>query len=450
MDVLINEIKDLYGWGIENNKPREKKLNELFQRIAFQKRPLLIVLDAINQIIDVDNSKQLHWLPFEHKNIKILFSTHEDDRTMEAFNNRSHSVLTLQPLDMKKRRLLVSGYLKRLYGKSLSPEQVTRIVSDSQCENTLVLKTLLDELIHFGVHEKLDERIDYYLSKDTIEDFYDILLQSYEDEFGPDLVKQFLTTISISRFGVYEWELLQVTTVTPLYWSEFNSAFLPFFTTGNRLISFAHRHISEAVSRRYLILGNEYVSLFRRKLLSIVSREKQNRAICETAFQLFHLGENESLYQHLKINIDTLIYSDKYYASLFFERLLANKLCTLMEFIDTKPLMVNRLVFFFESKIIVEQSQDELNFILDFIKPYLPKTNYYPSLIHILAQTYSSIDKNKAIELYMMEIDYYGQGVLSPLPGYLKEEEQLEVWHEIETLKKEMFAEKDVRSDVRR
>ena len=219
MKVLIDEINDVYGWELENelNKSQEDKLNEQFIKVVSEgKKPLLIVLDAINQIIDTDNAKLLNWLPIPPKNIKILFSTLEDDRTMEVFRNRHYPEFVLKPLDLEKRRQLVTEYLW-LYRKKLTEAQIERIVTDKQSENTLVLKTLLDELINYGVFEKLDERIEYYLLPDTIEDFYQALLQSFEYDFGKDFVKQILSLIAVSRNGLSEDEILAITSNKQLY-----------------------------------------------------------------------------------------------------------------------------------------------------------------------------------------------------------------------------------------
>jgi preprotein translocase subunit SecA/nephrocystin-3 len=113
---LINEINDLYGW---ESSVDDDKLENLFLKVSsVGVKPLLIVIDAINQIIDVDNSKLLNWLPVPTRGIKILFSTLEDDRTMEVFKNRHYSIFTLQALDIERRSQLVKSYLK-LYAKSL-------------------------------------------------------------------------------------------------------------------------------------------------------------------------------------------------------------------------------------------------------------------------------------------------------------------------------------------
>ena len=180
---IANEIKEIYE--LEDNElETETKLEDLFVRVSAKgNKPLLIVIDAINQIVDVNNAKLLNWLPSPTRGIKILFSTLEDDRTMDVFKNRDYPTFILQPLDVERRSQMVRSYLK-LYAKSLTEKQVDRIVTNAQCENTLVLKTLLDELINFGIYEKLDERINYYLATNSIDEFYQALLASYEEEFG--------------------------------------------------------------------------------------------------------------------------------------------------------------------------------------------------------------------------------------------------------------------------
>ena len=125
--AIANEIKDIYGWEYDNSET-EVKLEDLFIRVSAERnKPLLIVIDAINQIVDVDNAKLLNWLPVPTKGVKILFSTLEDDRTMEVFKHREYPIFTLQPLDIERRSQLVRNYLK-LYAKSLTDQQVRCII----------------------------------------------------------------------------------------------------------------------------------------------------------------------------------------------------------------------------------------------------------------------------------------------------------------------------------
>ena len=318
---LIDEINNLYGW---EDSGADTKLSDLFVRVSAEDKPLLIVIDAINQIVDTDNAKLLNWLPAPTKNIKILFTTLEDDRTMEVFKNRDYPIFTLQPLDVDRRSLLVKNYLK-LYAKTLTEKQVERIVTDSQCENTLVLKTLLDELINFGIYEKLDERIEYYLKADTIDDFYQALLESYEEdykEYDEDFVKKTLSLIAASKNGLTEDEILSIAEVDkPIYWSSFYCSFDKMFCLKNGRISFSHTYIREAVEKRYYL--NEPNCSYRYNIANYFASHYNWIAISERLYQLYKIRTEESsriLYNNLNnpVNTSIVYVADEYFCRKYW------------------------------------------------------------------------------------------------------------------------------------
>ena len=288
---LVNEINDIYGW---KDSDADAKLRDLFFKVSTaEDKPLLIVVDAVNQIVDVDNAKLLNWLPSPTKNIKILFSTLEDDSTMEVFKNRNYPIFILQPLDVDRRSLLVKNYLK-LYAKTLTEKQVERIVTDTQCENTLVLKTLLDELINFGIYEKLDDRIEYYLKADTIDDFYQALLASYEDEFGREYVETTLAVIATSKHGLTEQEILNIVEGTQLEWSQLYCSLVSQVVSKKGIISFSHIYVRDAVTHRYL--NNAENTIKYRKLIVASFKEGKNpREWEELLHQYYHLDDIDSL-----------------------------------------------------------------------------------------------------------------------------------------------------------
>ena len=298
--AIANEIKDIYGWEYDNSET-EVKLEDLFVRVSEEgNKPLLIVIDAINQIVDVDNAKLLNWLPVPTKGIKILFSTLEDDRTMDVFKHRNYPVFTLQPLDIERRSQMVRSYLK-LYAKSLTDQQVRRIATDSQCENTLVLRTLLDELINFGIYEKLDERIDYYLASETINDFYQALLAIYENdyrEYEINFVKHILSLILLSRDGLNEDEILNIIKVKPVYWSQFYCSFVSHFTNKCGLIKFSHNYIVEALYNRY-INDKEWIIKCRKEIISNHIGKDSRHSIEELLFQYYAIEEFSSIHNIL-------------------------------------------------------------------------------------------------------------------------------------------------------
>jgi Tfp pilus assembly protein PilF len=304
--ALCDEIRDRYGFRAEENEPKtdEKVLYDLFNRVAVEgDKPLLIVLDGINQILDVNYAKRLNWLPVPSGKVKILFTTLEDDGTMEVFKDRQYPIFTLKPLTRDERIDMVREYLDKTYRKHLEDPQLERIVDDPQNVNTLVLKTLLDEVANYGVYEKLDEKIEEYLKPDSIGDFYQVVLQNYEADFGEELVRHFLSLIAVSRNGISEDEILDITDTKdkPLLWSQFYCSFRQHLIVKNGLVSFAHAYIREAVEARYVNVHEDWVKTCREEIVTALENQKTSdgRHHSESIYQLLQLNDSERLYRTL-------------------------------------------------------------------------------------------------------------------------------------------------------
>ena len=293
-----------------------KTLEKLFKRVAADgDKPLLIVLDGINQIVNVNFVKRLNWLPIPPKRVKILFTTLADDETMQVFKVRNYPVFTLRPLTRDERIDMVREYLEKTYRKHLQDTQLKRIVDDPQNENTLVLKTLLDEVANFGIFAKLDEKIEEYLKPDSIGDFYQVVLKNYETDFGEDLVRHFLSLIAVSRNGLSEDELLDITNTKdkPLLWSQFFCSFRQHMILKNGLITFAHAFIREAVEACYIKGDKDWERSCREEIVSALEKEttfegkKSTRSMDEVPYQLDYLGDVGRLHNYL-MNLDVFSY----------------------------------------------------------------------------------------------------------------------------------------------
>ena len=314
---LIDEIKDIYQLKTEDgnfeeiqNGSQTEYLTGLFSEIQDAK-PLLIVLDGINQMSDANSVKQLNWLPLPPKNVKYLFSSVDNDATTDTLRNRGCQILHLQPLPETDRYVFVEKYLGK-FRKSLTKEQVGKIISDPQSKNTLILKTLLDELIVCGIHEQLNSQIDYYLEPDSIISFFHRVLERHERDYGEELVRHSLSLIAVSRDGLSEQELLSIIHVRPLEWSQFYCSFRHHLMTRNGLIVFSHQYVKTAVVTRY-VSGNTYHSLkhnpykadhsvenkYRMEICNYFKIIRTHRAWGELAFQYYESKNNEELYRHL-------------------------------------------------------------------------------------------------------------------------------------------------------
>ena len=112
---ITTEMRERYG--LEHTSGTDKdQLEKTFDLFATRQDKLVIVLDAVNQIADVDQAKQLNWLPIPPKNIKLIFSTLENDVTMDIFKSKNYPIFHLYALDDEKRKTLISCYLLNNYG----------------------------------------------------------------------------------------------------------------------------------------------------------------------------------------------------------------------------------------------------------------------------------------------------------------------------------------------
>ena len=299
LDYLYEEIYNLYDLQLipdESLKRGTKEsIDNLLNQIA-NKKELLIIIDGINQIVNVDNAKLLNWLPYSHKNVKWLFSTIPNDTTYETFTYRKFPIFNLVPLDSQDRIMYISNYLEK-YGKHLTDKQVELIANDRQNENMLVLRTMLDELLCFGIHKQLDERIDYYLKPNSIESFFQQVLGRYELDFPDGFVENVLSLMVFSRSGLQEREIIGMTSANQLQWSQFYCAFRNNLIISGGFITFSHRYIADAVKKRYVKNEDEC----RKTIIRYFGGDKTNRSKYELPYQLLKLKLYDALYPLLLI-----------------------------------------------------------------------------------------------------------------------------------------------------
>lgn len=329
---ICDEIYDLYEIKKDEKEVKnvEDEAQKLVDAVSSYQKPLIIVVDGINQIVSVKNEKLLLWLPSANKRVKFIFSTLPDDDTMKSFKRRNiKTIEEIKPLEDSERKEWIPYYLKRV-GKRLDDDkkQLERIVDNVECKNMLVLRTLLDELTCFGIHEKVDERISYYLTASSIPDFYDRFLQRMEEDYSADqdLVRHVLMLLSISEHGLSENELLAILGLQqqPLNWHLFFCAFYNHFVVRNGIITFSHQYIMEAVNRRYCTMDSTETSSFRQEIVAyFTTLPKSNRVCFELSFQYYNLTEWDSLYNMLSdSNVFTYLYeSNQYLLALYWRTL---------------------------------------------------------------------------------------------------------------------------------
>lgn len=260
---IMQEIKERYG-DVEDIPTEPKQVVEAFPfwlaRAAARGR-FIIVLDALNQLEEKDNAPELGWLPsYFPPNIRLILSTLPGP-SLEALKERNYPTLTVEPLTEEERERFIREYLAR-FGKSLSEKHIKQIVSHKQSANPLYLRTLLEELRVFGIHEELERRITYYLEAQTPDALFEKVLERLEEDYEREeetkgLVRNTMSFIWASRRGLSEVEILELLKKDdePLpraYWSPLYLAIEESLVNKGGLFNFFHYFLREAVERRYL------------------------------------------------------------------------------------------------------------------------------------------------------------------------------------------------------
>lgn len=249
--------------------------------IAGQKGHIVLILDGLNQLDDQDGAPDLVWLPTAiPTNIRLILST-LSGRSLTELRKRGWPTLTVGPFSPQERRQFIGLYLRQ-HTKSLCPARTERIATARQSENPLYLQTLLEELRLFGEHERLDERIGYYLEAATVPELFEKVLARYEEDYEhdrPGLVRDAMTAIWAARRGLSEAELLQLlgresaryspwwsrvcawlrvggggtlASLPSASWSPLCLAAEQSIISRSGLLIFSHAYFREAVKKRYL------------------------------------------------------------------------------------------------------------------------------------------------------------------------------------------------------
>eukprot|EP00004_Rigifila_ramosa_P012172 TRINITY_DN261_c0_g1_i5.p1 TRINITY_DN261_c0_g1~~TRINITY_DN261_c0_g1_i5.p1 ORF type:complete len:1084 (-),score=303.01 TRINITY_DN261_c0_g1_i5:40-2916(-) len=258
---------------------------------------MVLVLDAINQLENRDNAHDLTWLPKVFpRAVRVIIST-LPGRCLDVLQGRKWPTWTVTGLKSGDKREIMDKYLQ-LYSKTLSEQQADAISENSNTDNPLFLRTLLNELRIIGNFENLDIQIGQYLSADGPAGLYELVLTRWEEDYGGgQLVSDMMSLIWVSSQGVSEVELLSILKVNRHTLSPLLLAAQEVMVTRNGLMGFFHDHLRHAVQHRYL-QDEKVVAKYRRILADffIASKPKDGqRRIEEVPFQLEKLEDVATL-----------------------------------------------------------------------------------------------------------------------------------------------------------
>jgi hypothetical protein len=321
IESICREVSRRYA-ADEGDVPTDYKEleQELPKRLALATaaRPLILFLDALDQLSDADSARNLVWLPAElPQHVRLVVST-LSGQSLSALERKlpESNLVKLEPMPAGEGRELLARWLENT-GRALQPRQAEEVLTKfARSGLPLYLKLAFEEARRWKSYTT-----DINLSEDVPGVIRDLFARLSSDaNHGRVVVSRGLAYLAASKNGLTEDELLDVLSRdedvladfksrarhTPpeerlpvIVWSRLFFDIEPYLTERSAdeasLMSFYHRQLREVVEAEYLskeekpkrhfALANYFASQ------ELFEREKQTanvRKLSELPYQQTH------------------------------------------------------------------------------------------------------------------------------------------------------------------
>lgn len=292
---ISDEIRSLYGLPLIQEFMTEDSWDETSDALLQIEggKPLVIIIDGINHI---EYGKSMKWLPKLPHGVKMILTTTTSDETLIRCKSLM-DVIELPPLSREQKSSLVRQKLG-IYGKKLDQNQIRRIITDKENNNSFVLCALLDELIGFGDYNKLNRRIDYYLNASDIKSFFTRVIRRQENDYGNQMVTRTLSALALTKNGLTEADLIGLSCARQLDWSRFYCAFMNFLFVKSGMITIANEVVKEAIIERYMP-NSQVINYYRNTIIKWITSHPSDVLNNELLYQYYCIGDADMLIHYL-------------------------------------------------------------------------------------------------------------------------------------------------------
>ena len=327
LDGLCREISRRYG-GDEATIPSDYQelVRDFPDRLALatESRPLILFVDALDQLSNAAEASSLSWLPAElPPHVCLIVSTlaGTSSRALDGRVPESGRV-ELQPMAGGEAATLLDAWLQEA-GRALRPAQRDAVLRQFAVEGLpLWLKLAFEEARRWKSSHS-DAELPPTISEIITDELFDRL--DDEANHGHVVVAHGLGYLAAARNGLSEDEVLDVLSLAgsggavlrdfrrrspkspeverlpPILWSRLHADLEPYLTErsadGTTLMTFYHRQLAEAVAERYLVGDHglarhrELASYFGGQGLEVGSGDRTTpnlRAMSELPYQQTH------------------------------------------------------------------------------------------------------------------------------------------------------------------
>jgi WD40 repeat protein len=256
--------------GATEDEPEDiRELLKLFPELltsASKRRKVLIIIDAVNQLEQLDHAHSMHWLPqMLPKNVRVVISTLKgeahDAMLQRRIKPREETVTGLSAAEIRE---LAGTYLREIRHEFPDPDVEREFYRKVEKGNPLYILVALEELRVFGEFEELGARINRL--PDNVPALFDQVLERIESDFNPALVGDCMSYIACGRHGMTAEELQtllkahapridpnsEAPKLPDMLWSRLYRSLSAYLFERSGVIDFFHGQLKDAVGKRYL------------------------------------------------------------------------------------------------------------------------------------------------------------------------------------------------------
>ncbi|XP_061195715.1 NACHT domain- and WD repeat-containing protein 1-like [Saccostrea echinata] len=219
-DVLVNLVKQLSDVSGIRMEPigyqKMKNLLEYFPRFIRRvantlKKPVIILLDSIDQLSREYDAHSMKWLPMTlPPNIKIIISTLPNEfgilESIRALSPDSNYYLEISDLPLQTGKEMMEKYLLLQNRSLLHTQEKVLMNAFLKCPSPLFLKLSVDEAMKWKSYTEEH----HLILQETVQGAINKLFDNLEVKFGPVVTGHALGYITIVRDGISENELEDV------------------------------------------------------------------------------------------------------------------------------------------------------------------------------------------------------------------------------------------------
>ena len=214
LESLCRQMARAYGQAEENIPTEFKELVEYFKNklaTSSKEKPLILLLDALDQLTDAENAKQLMWLPYDlPENVKIIVSALEPSLCFDQLKRRysEDQIVKVGLMEPNEGNHLLALWLSESMRTLQENQRIHLLERYKGCSLPLYIKLAFEEAKTWKSYDVEKAEISGQDIPTVIQEFLGNL--SAESKHGAVILRHAVGYLAAAKNGLTEEEMLDL------------------------------------------------------------------------------------------------------------------------------------------------------------------------------------------------------------------------------------------------